>query len=79
MSSPSEMIQHWLDHSYSYSQLNHGDPSKLVAMVKKRLAADQELMAAAKAKMATYVPALLKKDHISRVHKEFLEKVLKDE
>lgn len=76
MSSAAERLQHWLDQGYAFSQLNKGDPEELARMVKNRCAADQELMQAAKDRLASISPALLKRDHISRVYKEFLEKVL---
>ncbi len=79
MSSAAERLGHYLDKGYAAIQLSQGSANELVKTVKDRLAAEQELMDAAKEKMKSYTPALLKKDHISRVHKEFLEKVLMDE
>jgi co-chaperonin GroES (HSP10) len=42
----------------------------------KRLAASAEMKKAAHAKLAELTPAICKRDHISRVHKDILERVL---
>lgn len=76
MSSADDRLQHWLDQGYAFSQLSMGNPTELAKMVKNRCAADAELMQAAKDKLGSLTKDIIKRDHISRVYKEFLEKVL---
>lgn len=61
---------------YSAKILSNGNPSTVMANFREDLAGDPGLRAEAEAKLATYTQAVLDRDFVARVYKDFLQEAL---
>lgn len=78
MSSPTEIVDKWCHDWYAFTQLNKGDPEDLVSMAKNRKNANRDLAEAMRIKRDTITDNMVKRDFISKCHREFLTRVLSD-
>lgn len=71
-----DTLSTWLDTWYSASQMGKGSVADIEARFQKRIGASQALKAAAHARLRELTPSICKRDHISKVHREILERTL---
>lgn len=69
-------LDYWLGRCYEYYVIRGSGDSSIMNLFRDRLAASQQMMAEAKARLSGYADDVLKRDFISRKHKEFLTTAL---
>lgn len=72
---PDTRIDLYLGYWYA-AQVGHGDPVVTQKAFRDLIQADQDFRKEAEAKLATYTPVILQRDHVSRVAHDILTKVL---
>ncbi len=63
----------WLSRWYLAKDMRRGDPAEVRAAFAEAVRDDKALRQEARAWLAAHPPDVLKRDHISRVHKELLD------
>ena len=71
-----DALKPWLDTWYSASQMGKGSVADIEDRFQKRIGASQSLKAAAHERLKALTPSICKRDHISKVHREILERTL---
>lgn len=66
----------WLDTWYSASQMGKGSLADIEAKFQDRINASQAMKAEAHERLKALTPAICKRDHISRIHRDILERTL---
>ncbi len=66
----------WLDAWYGASQMGKGSTADVQARFAKRIAASADLKAAAQRRLKSLTKSVCDRDHVSRVQKDILERVL---
>lgn len=66
----------WLNAWYTASQMGKGSTADVQARFAKRIAASADMKAAAQKRLKSLTKSVCDRDHVSRVHKDILERVL---
>lgn len=71
-----DALSPWLNAWYGASQMGRGSMADVQARFAERIAASTDLKAAAHARLKSLPKSLCERDHVSRVHRDILERVL---